>query len=110
MYMDVYIDFGDKTRIRSKDGELIEIPDGCSPMFPEAHEIYQKVVGFAQDGKHEGGQIDWGSWYANLTKKEILGLYDDVALGDVIPHYAKALPFIKRLPDDGVYKVVTSEG
>jgi hypothetical protein len=110
MYMDVYIDFGDKKEIRSKDGDVIEISDGCSPMFPEAHEIYQKIIAFAQDGKHEGGQIDWGSWYANLTKKEMLGLYNGVDLRNIIPHYAHALPFIKKLPDDGVYKVVTSEG
>ena len=110
MYMDVYIDFGDQKSVRTKDGDMMEIPDGCSPMFPEPHEIYQKVIAFAQDSRHGGGQIDWGSWYANLTKKEILGLYDDVSLKNIIPHYARALPFVKKLPDEGIYKVVTSEG
>jgi hypothetical protein len=108
--MDVYIDFGDKRAIRSKDGDMIEIPDGCSPMFPSGREIYDKVIRFAKDGKHEGGQIDWGSWYAMLTKYEILGMYKGVNLTNLIDYYAKALPFIKRLPDEGVYKVVTAEG
>jgi hypothetical protein len=108
--MDVYIDFGDKTTIQSKDGDLIDIPDGCSPMFPGAHDIYSKVIGFAEDGKHEGGQIDWGSWYAMLTKKEVLGLFEDIDLTNLINRYAQTLPFIKKLPDNGVYKVVTSEG
>jgi hypothetical protein len=108
--MDVYIDFGDNKTIRSKDGDSIEIPDGCSPMFPGAHEIYSKVIGFAKDGKHKGGQLDWGSWYAMLTKEEILRLFDGVDLTNLINHYAHTLPFIEKLPDNGVYKVVTSEG
>jgi hypothetical protein len=108
--MDVYIDFGDKKTIRSKDGDMIEISDGCSPMFPEAHEIYQKVIGFARDGKHKGGQIDWGSWFALLTKSEILGMYKGVNTSNLNDYHSKALPFIAQLPDEGVYKVVTVEG
>jgi hypothetical protein len=108
--MDVYIDFDDKKTIQSKDGDIIEIPDGCSPMFPEAHEIYQKVIGFAQDGRHKGGQIDWGSWFVLLTKPEILGMYKGVDVSNLNNYYSKALPFIAKLPDEGIYKVVTNEG
>jgi hypothetical protein len=109
MDLSVYIDFGDKKTIRSKNGDSVEIPDGCSPMFPAGDSLFYKVKALSKDEKHRGGQIDWGSWYAMLTKMEIKGLFVGVDIPTTNPHFLRAVPFIENLPEDGLYKVVASE-
>jgi hypothetical protein len=110
MDLSAYIDFGDKKTIRSKNGDSVEIPDGCSPMFPAGGILFYKIKALSKDGKHKGGQIDWGSWYVLLTKMEIKGLFAGVDISTITNHYfLRAVPFIENLPEDGLYKVVASE-
>jgi hypothetical protein len=107
----VYLDFGGKKDIVSKNGETISLVQEIYPL-PGGHDLFYKVQRLALDGKHKGSQANWGEWYAMLNKQEILTLFKgvDVALQLENRYFSHGWNLVNNLPDDKQqYKVVASE-
>jgi hypothetical protein len=111
MDLRVYLDFGGKKEIASKNGETISLGQEIYPL-PGGHDLFYKVQELALDGKHKGSQADWGEWYTMLNKQEMLALFEgvDIALQLENRYFSRGWKLLNDLPDDKQqYKVVASE-
>jgi hypothetical protein len=97
-----------------------------SPFFPSTfnRRHFGEVIDRIQNGRYEGRQVDWGSWEAVVTKKDILEFiadmygergkdylarYDKECLSFKREQMYELLIYVDKLEDGKEYALVASE-
>ena len=60
------------------------------------------------EGRLEGGQVNWGAWVAKATRAEILTFVDEI-YSDKPTLLDEVRAFVERLDPDETYALVASE-
>jgi hypothetical protein len=128
-YYDVYIgrldDPGFSWGSQGREGSP---PRRLGPFFPPARRgssrypggTFGELLNRIDEGRLEGGQVDWGSWVAKASRAEILAFMDELYANDptyspptAFPHLLESLEelrgFVKGLDPNETYALVASE-
>jgi hypothetical protein len=90
-----------------------------SPLFPatgigDFHRLAEKI----HSGKYSGEKVDWGSYAARVSKKQIIEFFEETYRGNTwskesLPHLYDRLQDLKgclySLPDEGEFALVAIE-
>lgn len=104
-YYDVYIRGGIKGGV----------PAVSSPRFPYVSRsgyppgAFGELLQWIDEGRFEGEQVDWGSWEAKVSKKQIEQFVDHLYSGDDTNGLEELREYVANLKPGGRYKLVAVE-
>ena len=119
MYLDVYVGFFDGSFDENGYSNICNAPKRQSPFFPTGSVAFRELNKRISEGVYEGRRIDWGAWFAKVSKQQIKDfmsdMYDDGSCLDrdysdhIKKNYLELIAFVDELDDDGEYALTASE-